>query len=395
MKKVIIVDTYSKYAFHEMFNACFLAICDDIFDDITYVISDSQKKCILTLLKDSNITLNHKISFKKCQVLDDSNKYRYILKNLTAAILNFYYLVKLSKRTLIVFNINNPFFFALLCIMKPIIAKKRIAIINHGELEYLFSTIPSEIKSSFSTMTKIRGALLKISFRCFRKSNNILYIVLGDDIKNKLCQYCDVNLFQIVSMEHPYFFKLGEFSYSKIMPKQLNIGLVGGLNETKGLDSFVKLATDFRIDNITWHVVGKCSDSTLRNYRNVILHSDNENQIERCNFNNLINKLDFIIFLYPETYYRMMASGAIYDAINFEKPIIALHNNYFNYLFQKYGAFGYLCDNIEELISIIKKILKDDLIDERNQFIKVMRQIKKEHSPFFIAKKIAKEINNI
>lgn len=395
MKKVIIVDTYSKNAFHEMFNACFLKICDDLFDDIKYVISDSQKKCVLTLLKDSNITLNNKVSFIKCIVLDDSNKYLYIIKSLTASIFNLYYLIKSSRDTLIVFNINNPFFFALLSVIKPLIRKKKIAIINHGELEYLFSTIPYEMKSRFSTLTKIRGALLKMSFRCFRKSNKIFYIVLGDNIKNKLSQYCDVNPLQIVSMEHPYFFKLSEVSYSNIIPKQLSIGLVGGLNETKGLNYFIKLITEFRNNNITWHVVGKCSDSTLGNYDNVILHSDNKNQLERWYFNSLINKLDFIIYLYPETYYRMMASGAIYDAINFEKPIIALHNNYFDYLFQKYGAFGYMCDNIEEFESILKKILTKDIIDERNQFIKIMRQIKEEHSPLCIAKKIAKEINNI
>ena len=66
--------------------------------------------------------------------------------------------------------------------------------------------------------------------------------------------------------------------------------------------------------------------------------------------------LDFILFLYPKDSYRLIASGAILEAISLKKPILALRNDYFNYLFKKFGDFGYLTDSIEGLISLINTI---------------------------------------
>ena len=42
---------------------------------------------------------------------------------------------------------------------------------------------------------------------------------------------------------------------------------------------------------------------------------------------NEISKLDYVIFLYPEGSYKYTASGALFDAINQEKQILALKMN--------------------------------------------------------------------
>jgi hypothetical protein len=55
--------------------------------------------------------------------------------------------------------------------------------------------------------------------------------------------------------------------------------------------------------------------------------------------------------------YKYLASGAVFDAINAEKPIIALRNDYFEYLFSKFGAFGYLADSIDDMADIIRGLL--------------------------------------
>jgi len=66
--------------------------------------------------------------------------------------------------------------------------------------------------------------------------------------------------------------------------------------------------------------------------------------------------------LYPNSSYELIASGAVLDAINIKKPILALKNNYFNYLFDKFGAFGYLAESVQELILIIETIEKKNRI---------------------------------
>ena len=69
-----------------------------------------------------------------------------------------------------------------------------------------------------------------------------------------------------------------------------------------------------------------------------------------------IEDLDFILYLYPITSYKIMASGAILDALSFKRPIIALRNDYFSYIFEKFGEFGYLFDSLEDIINFLNQI---------------------------------------
>ena len=71
-------------------------------------------------------------------------------------------------------------------------------------------------------------------------------------------------------------------------------------------------------------------------------------------FQRAVAALDFILLLYPHDTYRLMASGAVLDALRFEKPIIALRTDYFEYLFKKFGKFGYLANDTGELLHLIE-----------------------------------------
>ena len=74
-----------------------------------------------------------------------------------------------------------------------------------------------------------------------------------------------------------------------------------------------------------------------------------DNFIERKEFENLISDIDYALYFYTKDKYKITASGAVLDAINARKPIIALKNDYFSYLFGKYGQIGYLFESIEEM----------------------------------------------
>jgi glycosyltransferase involved in cell wall biosynthesis len=70
-----------------------------------------------------------------------------------------------------------------------------------------------------------------------------------------------------------------------------------------------------------------------------------------------INMMDFCVFLYPSNYYLFTASGALLESLAHLKPVVALHNPYFDYVFGKMGNIGYLCGNIDEMADVIKEIV--------------------------------------
>jgi hypothetical protein len=68
-----------------------------------------------------------------------------------------------------------------------------------------------------------------------------------------------------------------------------------------------------------------------------------------------IDMMDFCVFFYPPNSYLFTASGSLLEALAHLKPVIALHNPYFDYVFSKMGDIGYLCDTIDEMAAVIKK----------------------------------------
>ncbi|MDR2098096.1 MAG: hypothetical protein LBP37_06215 [Spirochaetaceae bacterium] len=83
-----------------------------------------------------------------------------------------------------------------------------------------------------------------------------------------------------------------------------------------------------------------------------------------------INMMDFCVFLYPSNYYLFTASGALLEAFAHLKPVVALHNPYFDYVFNKMvgggGDVGYLCDTVDEMAYVIKEIVLTGDIERYN-----------------------------
>ena len=75
----------------------------------------------------------------------------------------------------------------------------------------------------------------------------------------------------------------------------------------------------------------------------------------------------------------MTASGAFTDAVNFEKPIIAIRNEFFDYYFKKFGNIGYLFDNIddmaEKMIEIIERKPQEEYLVQKENIKKLKKNI--------------------
>lgn len=86
----------------------------------------------------------------------------------------------------------------------------------------------------------------------------------------------------------------------------------------------------------------------------------------------------YMIYLYSEDSYILTTSGAFFDAIMLEKPILFLNNPCFNYYFKDY-KFGYRFENIVDLRDRMVEIINQG--DENYQTcINEIRRLKKSIS---------------
>jgi hypothetical protein len=83
-------------------------------------------------------------------------------------------------------------------------------------------------------------------------------------------------------------------------------------------------------------------------------------------FDAYINMMDFCVFLYPSNYYLFTASGSLLEALAHLKPVVALRNPYFDYVFSKMGNIGYLCDSVDEIAAVIKELVLSRDIERYN-----------------------------
>jgi glycosyltransferase involved in cell wall biosynthesis len=67
-----------------------------------------------------------------------------------------------------------------------------------------------------------------------------------------------------------------------------------------------------------------------------------------------------------------------------------LRNDYFEYLFEKFGDFGYLFDTIDEMADAVEKIVSGQMKGEFN-----FEQIKNNFSPESISRQMKNEFGKI
>ncbi|GHU94261.1 hypothetical protein FACS189479_06790 [Spirochaetia bacterium] len=198
-------------------------------------------------------------------------------------------------------------------------------------------------------------------FPLLMKSKNCVNIVLGESIKREAKLILPKAEFE--SIDHPAQIKL-------TVPLQadfpLKIGTVGDALISKGSHLFFVLEEKLQrySENINWYYIGKIVDKEIAIPQNtrIQIHGGNQ-RLPTEELNYLISILHYGIFFYPSNSYRFGASGAVLDLLTFLKPIIAIRNPYFEYLFGKMGNIGFLCDSLDEMTIAIEDIIGNNDIE--------------------------------
>jgi glycosyltransferase involved in cell wall biosynthesis len=387
MKNVCIIDSFSHKNLHETFNACFAVIVDEIFDNVTYNVCQSQRTAIETLIYQHGYTLSTHFSFNRIRVIERDGYVAILLRYLLSGLQNIRFLLTTKKGTLLVYCHNNPFSLLWLKALN-VFLQKSILIICHGELQYLADV---EIRSYKSIFNKLLTICLKMGLCFLGKSKCCFYLVLGDSIKENLLKYNYIPASQILVMDHPYFFNSTLIRKSK--GQKLHIGTIGVFSPPKGALQFLNIAKHFECnDKIQFHVIGQVQGINIKweDFPNILFHNKNNAFLKRDEFSELINRLDLATFFYPSDMYKLMASGAIFDAVEYDIPFISLRNDYFEYLVKKHGMFGFLCLNESNMQKVIQNISTND--NNLNDIKNIIIQVKEYHSISNISTMLKKEL---
>lgn len=346
--KIKLIDTFCTGVVHAQFNASLLAMLVMKYDMVYYYASRSSA---MSAMKIADKYVDNRANHIPLFVLEGNGRLVSFVRYFISAILNVFLLVKSSKSDILIYNFNNPLSLHLLNLINSFL-NRRILVFCHGEMELL---INSEYKGGLQQ--RLFTKLIRKFFLFKDRKMNLSFCVIGESVYNNMmdilpCKICKVFRF----VDHPYVYD--NCNYTASNRDGINIGTVGFFSVSKGGDQFVKLAKllEDKNLNIKLSITGKVVDDFERvtHMKNVDLPRDKGLvPVPATEYMERIRKLDFVLFLYPINSYKLIASGAIMDAINWEKPILAIRNDYFEYLFSKYGSLGYLFNDINEIADFL------------------------------------------
>ena len=345
MIKIRMVDSVCFDNWHLQFNAQLIEILSNIADIVEYRgvqhIGENRPN----------------IKRKKLFVVTSSGRWGIIWRYLFSMLNDTWQLIVAPNDEIIVYSFDsNPV--RILNMLNKVI-RKRIILFRHGSMEML-RTNPAG-KGMFY---RFENKLNKQFFlnKDLRISDDLHFFVLGDIIfKNLSVLLSEDKMKHFHSIEHPYVFDKNSLKRHREINSQLNVGTLGVFNEYKGGRSILELAKILKfkgIDNVNISITGKIDFdiSILRDAAIDLPSNDGESMVSIVELKNRINQLDFILYFYPKDTYKLTASGALFEAINRKRPIIAIRNEYFEYIFNKYGSIGYLVDTLDEMADIIYRI---------------------------------------
>ncbi len=265
-----------------------------------------------------------------------------------------------------------------------LLRRKKVIFILHGQIESLIQ------KPNYRKIE----AYYPIVFKLNLNQANFYYLVLGQNIYQNLCYRIPYLKKQLIWIDHPYIIKpVKENPKSKSTTYKLGtIGLGTAAKGTRQLLEVEKFIRETKIDNIELSHIGIVEFDFPND--SLIQYSNTKTYLSEVEYDNKVLGLDYILFFYPSNSYQLSASGALLEAIASQKRIIAIRNNYFEYIFNKIGDIGYLVNNLTEMFDIIKKIAANQDKEDDPQQINNLKSGITYFSPSYVASQLKNALSN-
>lgn len=347
-KKARIIDIYSQGSYHEVINLSCLMMVSELYDSVEYIADKSSCDNLRYLLKECNAHCNN-VLFSEKNFKQPNRPIKgiyYLLKLIKVSLFNFYYYLHSPKNTDVFYN-NNLFFAILLIQWFGWYKKNLIYDVCHNEMEWI------DVHKADSKVTKyILSKYFRFAFICCELSKRFHFILLSDSMVSYFRSFIpEKNHARIFSMDHAYIRPVTAPVNVKLPMDVIKIGIPGAIAPLRGLHSLKTLLGNLHHNSIKIYAISTVSEQI--NDCHFVMINKSSKLMPFHTYNAYIKSMDALLLLYDIDTYKLTASGAILEAIWNEKPIIALKNNYFCYLFNKYGNMGVLCNDIDELSQVV------------------------------------------
>ena len=236
--------------------------------------------------------------------------------------------------------------------------KIKVVIMCHGELGFLISG---------TRLNKLSQTALNL-FRSkkFVIANNLYFCVASKTILNNVKKvFAQQVADKFISFEHT-FIPQKVTTEKAIINSKFKIGTVGTLSNTSDkIKQILKLGEALKNrPDIEFYTLGRviCDTALLDKFEVKYIPGTEIKHIPKEELNRYIDSMDCLVFMYPMDMYRFTASGALCDALDREKIILSLHNDYFDKIFSRVNV-GKQFDTMDELIRFICTFNKSTLKD--------------------------------
>jgi hypothetical protein len=168
----------------------------------------------------------------------------------------------------------------------------------------------------------------------------------------------------------------------------LRIGLVGQATEAKGIMAFLALARRFRQtrpDAFNFHLVGHPGAGIVIDEFDALHDELPYERLSRAEFLKRLCRLHYVCLPLQPSYYGLSSSGALIDAINWLKPIIATPVPIVVDLFARFGDIGLLCDDFNSMAIGIDSLARNPDQERYDRQVANLRVIRDSRIPTALA----------
>jgi hypothetical protein len=335
----------------------------------------------------TSLNINHKPILNNEKYSFRYNLYVNIIKSIYYL---FHILINYNKSDDVIFILcMHPVTNYIYSKVRNFFSNSKIYIVLHGEIEQL-------------DKTKERNKFWRQHFYTTRMlKNNLInskYLVLGEVIKSNLVKVSSLDEENIISIDHPYIYRnINTLSIDS--HKTIIISSIGKINEMKRSYLIFKLGEklqkqiiDKKIELKLIGMIGKRYLPYLNDYASY--EGIGNTYLDQEELEQKIMTSNYLIYFYDNDSYKFISSGAFFDAIKYEKPIIALKNDYFEYYFKIGGNIGFLCNDLEEMGRIIEKLVESDCNEIYNLQKNNIKLLKDKLSLEGINENLKKQLSN-
>jgi len=388
---ITIIDTIRHSEEHAPINAAMHTILHQIWPDqvIHGYMQPTHIENVTAIMKRNNLTLSP-FRFHKAYVLSHHNNPVKIFFCYLISVFQDLRFLNKAGNGLVFFLSANPFSLYFIK-LSNLLLKKKVFVVLHAELEYLnrendkLHRFPNDLMRKWYRLVFWR--ILNPNFR---------YIVLGENIFNNI-KSLNGHKFpddRFIVIDHPYFYPPQEANKILLSKNQhtLNLGTIGHMAVAKNSHLIFKLAElmGSQVDQgkVSFRIIGNLSECMTPYMNSKVLISSTKGFLPRIEFEKGVKDLSYILFFYSDSQYQFIASGVFFDAVAFEKPIIALANSFFEHYFKRFGDIGFLCGSIEDMVEVINNFNQERY---QNQ-VENIRRLKESLSLENIAMKLKEQI---